>query len=458
MEKEEIRLIIDGQRNFFATGKTFKTEFRLETLKKLRFLIIRHEQEIVDAIWKDFRKPEFEVIATETRFVIKELNYSIRKLRSWVRNTRVRTPLVHFLSHSYTVPQPYGQVLVLSPWNFPFQLAFMPLVGALAAGNCVVLKGSGQVPNINVVMEKILSYFPRELVSMVNGDHLITEYLLDQKFDYIFFTGSCRIGKFVMQKAAINLTPVSLELGGKNPCVVAADARLDFAAKRIAWGKFLNCGQTCVSPDYLLIDKKVKNQFLDLISNEIRLFYGNDPGNSHDFARVISSENVHRISGFLKSGQIVTGGITDPETMYVAPTIIKDVKPGDPVMQEEIFGPVLPVIDFENFEEVYGIIEQNPKPLAAYIFTRNKKLISEFMRKTQSGNACVNETVMQIASTYLPYGGVGCSGMGRYHGKRSFETFSNLRSVLVKSNLLDFPIRYPPYSRLKAIIIKFLMR
>ncbi|MDO9339709.1 MAG: aldehyde dehydrogenase family protein [Bacteroidales bacterium] len=458
MEKEEIRLIIEAQRKFFATGKTFDTEYRLETLKKLRSLIIQHEQEIVDALWKDFHKPEFEVIATESRFVIKELNYTIRKLRSWAKYRKVRTPIVHFLSHSYVVPQPYGQVLVLSPWNFPFQLAFMPLLGAIAAGNCVVLKTSRQVPNINVVIEKILSHFPQELVAMINGDHTISDYLLDQKFDYIFFTGSYRVGKYVMQKAAGNLTPVSLELGGKNPCIVAADARLDYAAKRIAWGKLINCGQTCVSPDYLLIDKKVKDKFLELISKEIKLFYGDNPEKSNDFARVISSENVHGLSELMKNGQIVTGGTTDSETRYVAPTIIKDVKPGDPIMKEEIFGPILPVIDFEEFDEVYDIIKQHPKPLSVYIFSSNKKLVREFLMKTQSGNVSVNETVMQIASPYLPYGGVGSSGLGRYHGKKSFDTFSNLRSVLVKSNLLDIVLRYPPYSKQKTKIVSWLMK
>jgi aldehyde dehydrogenase (NAD+) len=458
MEKEEITRIIETQRNFFTTGKTFETGYRLEILKKLRSLIIQHEKEIVDALWKDFHKPEFEVIGTESRFVIKELNYTIRKLGSWVRHKRVRTPIVHFLSYSYVAPQPYGQVLILSPWNFPFQLAFMPLIGAIAAGNCVILKVSRQVPNISAVMEKILNHFPEELVAMIDGDHSISDYLLDQKFDYIFFTGSPRVGRYVMQKASVNLTPVSLELGGKNPCVVASDARLDYAAKRIVWGKFINCGQTCVSPDYLLIDKKVKDQLLELISKEIRSFYGDNPELSSDFARVINKESVERLSAFIKSGSIVTGGKTDSGSNYVAPTIIKDVNPGDPIMQEEIFGPVLPVIDFENFGEVYGFIEQNPKPLATYIFSRNKKLIREFMMKTQSGNASINETVMQIASPYLPYGGVGTSGIGRYHGKKSFETFSNMRSVLVKSNLLDIWLRYPPYSSLKTKLISLLMR
>jgi aldehyde dehydrogenase (NAD+) len=458
MEKEEIRLIIEAQQKYFATGRTFDISYRLEILKKLRRLIIQHEQEIVDALWKDFHKPEFEVIGTESRFVLKELNHAIRKLRSWARYERVRTPIVHFLSHSYIVPQPYGQVLVLSPWNFPFQLAFLPLLGALAAGNCVILKVSRQVPEIAAVMEKILSHFPRELVAMINGDHTISDFLLDQKFDYIFFTGSSRVGKHVMRKAAENLTPVSLELGGKNPCVITADAKLGFAAKRIAWGKFINAGQTCICTDYLLIDNKVKDKFLQLIAREIKSFYGDNPESSNDFARVINAESVNRISELLKNSKIVTGGKTDPGLRYIAPTVITDVKPDDPIMQEEIFGPVLPVIGFDDFEEVYGIIEKNPKPLATYIFSGNKKLIKEFLMKTRAGSAGVNETVMQIASPYLPYGGVGSSGMGRYHGKKSFDTFSNHRSVLVKSNLLDIWLRYPPYSKFKTKIISFLMR
>jgi aldehyde dehydrogenase (NAD+) len=458
MEKEEIHLIIDAQRKFFASGKSLDAKYRLRILKELRSLIILHEQDIVDALWKDFHKPEFEVIATESRFVIKELNTIIRNLKIWMKPERVYTPVVHFIARSYVIPQPYGQVLILSPWNFPFQLAFMPLIGALAAGNCVILKVSSQVPNIIMVIEKILSKMPVESVALIKGDHVTNDYLLDQKFDYIFFTGSPRVGKHVMRKAAENLTPISLELGGKNPCVVAADARLDFAARRIAWGKFLNCGQTCVSPDYILIDKKVKDRFLDLISDEIRKFYGDNPEMSDHFARVISSENVHRLEGLMKSGQIVTGGTIDAEKRYVAPTIIKDVKPEDPVMQEEIFGPVLPVIDFEDFDEVYDIIERNPKPLSTYIFSGSSKRINEFLRRTRSGNASVNETVMQIASPYLPYGGVGTSGMGRYHGRNSFKTFSNLRSVLVKSNLLDIWIRYPPYSKFKTKIVSLLMR
>jgi len=394
MEKEEIQLILDNQRRFFAGGKTLVLKYRLEMLKKLRKLVIQNEPEIKNALWNDFHKPEFEVIATETRFVIKEMNYTIRNLRKWAGNKRVRTPVLHFLAFSRITPQPYGQVLVLSPWNFPFQLAFMPLIGALAAGNCVILKVSRQVPNITSVMKKILDSFPKELVMMINGDHSVSEYLLSYKFDYIFFTGSCKTGKYVMQKAAENLIPLSLELGGKNPCVVAADAKLDFAAKRIAWGKFMNAGQTCICTDYVLVDKKVKDRFLELITKEILSFYSKNPETSKDFARIISSDNVKRISLLMKSGKVVTGGMTDEENCYVAPTVLKDIKSNDPVMEEEVFAPVLPVLDFENFEDVYQIIGQYPKPLAVYIFTRDRNLAREFLQKTQSGSAGINDTVI----------------------------------------------------------------
>jgi aldehyde dehydrogenase (NAD+) len=458
MEKDTIQLVLEKQRKYFATGKTHDVEFRIEILKKLRSLIRQHESEIREALWNDFHKPAFESIATESGFILKELSHAIRNLRRWSKVKRVKTPIVHFLSWSYVKPQPYGQVLVLSPWNYPFQLAFLPMIGALAAGNCVVLKVSRQVPNIAAVMGKILALFPDEIVAMIDGDHTVSDYLLNYKFDYIFFTGSNQIGKYVMQKASENLIPVSLELGGKNPCVVAADANLKFAARRIAWGKFLNAGQTCICTDYMLVDKKVKDKFLEYMKEEIRTFYGEDPSTSNDYARIINSASAKRISCLMENGNTVTGGVVDHETCFIAPTVIRDVRPEDPVMQEEIFGPLLPVIGFDNFEEVYEVISRNPKPLATYIFTRDNKLVREFIRRTQSGSVGVNDTVMQIASPYLPYGGVGNSGLGRYHGKKSFETFSNMRSVLVKSNLFDVPLRYPPYNKFKEKVVSLLMR
>jgi len=458
MEKEKIRLILESQRQFFRSGKTLDLKYRLQILKKLRSLILSHEQDIKDALWKDFHKPECEVISSEIQFVLKELNHAIRKLRVWAKPKRVKTPIVHIIAHSYVHYQPYGQVLVLSPWNFPFQLSLVPALGALAAGNCVVLKTSQRVPFINSIIEKILSNLPGELITAINGDHSTSEYLLDYKFDNIFFTGSSSVGRYVMQKASVNLTPVSLELGGKSPCVVAADAKLDFAVKRIAWGKFYNAGQTCVAPDYILIDKRIKERFLELITEEIKSFYGENPEQSDDFPRIINSEGVKRLGSLMKTGQIVTGGTYNVQNRYVAPTIIRDIHPDDPIMKQEIFGPVLPVIDFENFEEVYRIIERYPKPLAVYIFSRNKNLAREFLVKTHSGSAAINDTVIQFASPYLPFGGVGWSGMGRYHGKKSFETFSNIRGVMVKSNLIDLFLRYPPYNRLKEKAFKWFMR
>lgn len=458
MEKKEIGLILESQRKFFESGKTLDINFRLENLNKLRSLILSHEDDLITALHKDFNKPAFETIATESRFTVAELNLMIRKLRKWAGKRRVRTPLVNFIASSYIVPQPYGQVLVMSPWNFPFMLAMIPAMSAMAAGNCVVLKISQQTPEVAAVIGNILSNFPKELIVLVTGDHSVSNLLLEYKFDYIFFTGSQKIGKQIMAKAAENLIPVSLELGGKNPCVVAADAKLDFAAKRIAWGKFINAGQTCIAPDYLLIDKKVKERFLELIVNELKSFYGEDPAKSADFCRIISSSNATRLGSLMKNGKIITGGTVNPETCYVAPTIITDVKPDDPVMADEIFGPVLPVITYSDFSEVYSIVNRHPKSLSAYIFTRSKKTKREFLSRTQSGSASVNDTVMQIASPSLPFGGIGPSGMGRYHGRKSFETFSNMRSVMEKSNLVDIFVRYPPYTKFKENAIKLLMR
>lgn len=458
MEYEEIRSLISAQKAYYASGKTLDVSYRLESLRKLKTLILENEKAIVSALRADFGKPEFEVLATETRFVLKELNHTIRNLRRWARARKVYTPLVHFLSFSRVLPQPYGQVLILSPWNFPFQLTFLPLVGAIAAGNCAIIKVSRQVPETSAVMEKILEAFPRDHIAFMNGDHSVSEYLLNQQFDYIFFTGSTKIGRYVMQKAAGNLTPVSLELGGKNPCVVAADARLEYAAKRIAWGKFLNGGQTCICPDYVLVDRRVKDKFLEHITHAVKEFFGDDPASGGNFARVISSAAAERLELLMKCGKVITGGIADRKSRYVAPTVLADVSTDDPVMREEIFGPVLPIVEFSDFEDVYRIISKYPAPLATYIFSRNRRLINEFIARTKAGTAGINDTVMQIASPYLPYGGLGLSGLGRYHGKKSFETFSNMRSILEKSNLFDVPVRYAPYTRFKISIIKLLMR
>ncbi|NMC39400.1 MAG: aldehyde dehydrogenase family protein [Bacteroidales bacterium] len=458
MHKEDLEKILENKRNFFASGITLDINYRLENLRKLRSLILSHEDELRDALHKDFHKPCFEVLGTESRFTVVEISMMIRNLKKWSGRQRVRTSITNFPARSYILPQPYGQVLIISPWNYPFQLSMIPLMGALAAGNCVVLKVSQKVPSTLEVISKIISHFPKELIVFVKGEHSLSDYLLDFPFDYIFFTGSPAVGKKVMTKAAVNLTPVTLELGGKNPCVVAADAKLSFAAKRIASGKFLNAGQTCIAPDYLLIDSKVKDHFLELLVKEIKSFYGDDPSLSSDYCRMINAGKTLRMESFLKSGNIIAGGITNPDNCFVSPTIITGINQEDPVMQEEIFGPVLPVISFNDFSEVYSVINRNPKSLAAYIFTTNKKLARDFLSKTQSGSAAVNDTVMQVASPNLPFGGIGPSGMGRYHGRKSFETFSNMRSVMEKSNLIDLPVRYPSYTPIKEKILRLLMR
>ena len=458
MEKEQVNSILESQRHYFVSGATQDIAFRINALKQLRSLLLDHKQEIIDALWKDFHKPACEVISSEVNFVLTELNYAIRNIRRWARPQRYPTPMVHFIARSRSIPQPYGQVLIISPWNFPVQLALVPLVGAIAAGNCVVLKTSRQVPNTSSVIEKMLGHMDKRHVAVINGDHELSDYLLDYKFDYIFFTGSPKTGSHVMKKAAANLIPVSLELGGKNPCIVAHDARLDYAARRIAWGKFYNGGQTCVAPDYLLIDESIKDKFIKLLVEEIRKFYGENPAASDDFPHVINPSAAERLASLMKAGTIVTGGVVDPTNSYVAPTIICDVTPDDDIMQGEIFGPVLPVVTYKNISEIYAIIERNPKPLALYIFTRSRKLGKEVLTRTRSGSSAINDTVVQFASPYLPFGGVGTSGIGRYHGKHTFRTFSNNRSLLIKSNLLDIFLRYPPYSRLRERIFEFIMR
>lgn len=458
MDKEEIGLMLENQKRFFATGKTFDINYRIDNLKKLRSLILQYEDELFNALQKDFHKPYFEVLATESRFTIAEINLFIRNLKKWSSGQRVKTSVTTLPAKSYILPQPYGQVLILSPWNYPFQLTMIPAMSALAAGNCVVLKVSQKVPHTIEVISKIISHFPKELICLVKGEHSLTDLLLNYPFDYIFFTGSPAVGKKVMTKAAENLTPITLELGGKNPCVVAADAKLSFAAKRIASGKFINAGQTCIAPDYLLIDNKVKDRFLELLISEIKSFYGDEPLVSPDYCRMVNVSKADRMQSFISNANIIWGGQTDIGKCYVAPTIVDGVTIDDPIMQEEIFGPVLPVFTYNDFEEIYQIINKHPKSLAAYIFTNDDKLANHFLAKTQSGSAAINDTIMQVASPDLPFGGVGPSGIGRYHGKKSFEAFSNMRSVMQKSNLIDLPVRYPPYTTFKEKMLRLLMK
>jgi len=459
MEKEQIPNIINAQKEFFNTGKTKEVNFRLTNLKKLKQLILTYQNRLNEALWADLHKPEFEAYTGEIGFVLQEINIQIRGIRKWSKPKRVRSPLLHFISSSFIYPEPYGSVLIFSPWNFPFQLAFTPLVGAMSAGNCIMLKPSQHTPNTSSVMEEIIGQnFNSEYIAFFKGGRDINHALLEEKYDYIFFTGSSRVGKTIMETASRNLTPVSLELGGKNPCIVHADAPIKMAAKRFTWGKFFNAGQSCIAPDYLLIHKEIKDQFLDQVIKNIQRFYGDDPKLSHDFLRIVNRSNTERLQEMMATGRILTGGNVSLEENYIAPTIIDNILPDDPIMQNEVFGPVLPVLSYSNIDEAIDIITRKPKPLTFYLFTTNRALQKKLLKQISFGCASLNETVKHYINPNLPFGGVGESGMGRYHGKKSFETFTNYKSVLRKTTLFDFPIRYPPYTNRKLSLIKRLIR
>ena len=459
MEKEQIPNIINAQKEFFNTGKTKEVNFRLTNLKKLKQLILTCQNRLNEALWADLHKPKFEAYAGEVGFVLQEINIQIRGIRKWSKPKRVRSPLLHFISSSFIYPEPYGRVLIFSPWNFPFQLAFTPLVGAMSAGNCIMLKPSQHTPNTSSVMEEIIGQnFNSDYIAFFRGGRDINHALLEEKYDYIFFTGSPRVGKTIMETASRNLTPVSLELGGKNPCIVHADAPIKMAAKRFTWGKFFNAGQSCIAPDYLLIHKEIKDQFLDQVIQNIQRFYGDDPKLSNDFLRIVNRSNTERLQEMMASGRILTGGNVSLEENYIAPTIIDNVLPDDPIMQNEVFGPVLPVLSYSNIDEAIDIITRKPKPLTFYLFTTNRALQKRLLKQISFGCASLNETVKHYINPNLPFGGVGESGMGRYHGKKSFETFTNYKSVLRKTTLFDFPIRYPPYTNRKLSLIKRLIR
>ncbi|UCG26734.1 MAG: aldehyde dehydrogenase, partial [Bacteroidales bacterium] len=447
MLKEDISLTIKKQSEFFKTGQSMDVDFRIASLKKIRKLIIDYLDRLYDALWKDLHKPEFESHAGEVGIALQEIDVQLRGVRKWSRPKRVHTPLLHFYSRSYIYTEPMGKVLIFSPWNFPFQLSFVPLIGAVAAGNCVVLKPSQHTPHTSSVMEEMIRRnFDPGYIAFFPGGKNINQALLDEKFDYIFFTGSQKVGRIVMETASRNLTPVSLELGGKNPCIVDNTASINFAAKRITWGKFFNAGQSCVAPDYLLVHKEIKEKLLQGITGNIYRFYGQDPQSSPDYPRIGNVATAERLAHLIQNGKVVTGGKTDISERYVAPTILDEVRPDEAIMEEEIFGPVLPVITYSDMEEAIQLINTKPQPLACYIFTNKPGIQKNLLRRISFGTASVNDTVVQFINPNLPFGGVGESGIGRYHGRKSFDTFTNFKSVMKKTNLFDISLRYPPYS------------
>jgi aldehyde dehydrogenase (NAD+) len=449
--REKIESILKNQRDFFATHKTKDIKFRLNALKKFKAAILKNEQKIADALWKDLHKSEEETYLTETSIVLSEIDNHIKHLRSWAKPKRVKTPLHLLPSSSKVIYEPLGVALIVAPWNYPFHLLMNSVVGAISAGVCSILKPSDYAKNIALVMQELIQEtFDSEYIDVVQGGRAVNTILFEQRFDIIFFTGSPVVGKVVMHAAAENLTPVVLELGGKSPCIVDKNANIDIAAKRIAWGKTVNAGQTCIAPDYLFAHSSIKDELIEKIGKYIEEALGKNIQESKHFVRIINEKAFDRIDGLMKQGDIKFGGDTDREDKYIAPTIIDNVKPDYPIMGEEIFGPLLPVMTFDEIDEVITYVNNNEKPLAFYYFGKNEEA-KNVLAKTTSGGGCINDTLMHIANHHMPFGGVGNSGLGNYHGRESFLAFSNQRAIVTTPTWIDLPLKYAPYKYFKWV-------
>ncbi len=432
-------------------------QYRKEHLKKLLSIIILHENDIITALYKDFKKSEFETVITETSYVISSLKSTIKNIDSWAKPKRVVPSLLNFPSSDYILSEPYGKVLVIAPWNYPFQLALCPLIAAVAAGNKVVVKPSELTPNTSSIIAKIINQiFEKNHVEVIEGGIEMSQQLLSQRWDYIFFTGSVAVGKIVAKAAAEFLTPVTLELGGKNPCIIDENCNVNITAKRIVWGKFLNAGQTCIAPDYLLVHSKIKSKLVLALKEEIILAYGKNPEISADFPRIVNHKNWLRLTSFLENEIIILGGQTNASDNYIAPTLLDESKLDSSVMQDEIFGPILPIISYDNEIEIESIITRYEKPLSLYVFSTNNKWAKEIVNKYSFGGGCINDTIVHFSNHRLPFGGVGHSGIGAYHGKLSFDTFSHKKSIVKKGLWLDLPMRYAPYGTKIKILKKIL--
>lgn len=431
--------------------------FRKEVLIKLLNAVIVHENEIIQALHDDFKKPAFEAVLTETSYVIIELKDTIKNLKNWAKPKKVFPSILNFPSTDYIYKEPYGKVLIIAPWNYPFQLALCPLISAVAAGNQVVVKPSELTPKTSEIIAKIISkIFHKNHVDVIEGGVEVSQQLLAKRWDYIFFTGSVAVGKIVAKAAAENLTPVTLELGGKNPCIIDETANLKLAAKRIVWGKFVNAGQTCIAPDYILIQKNMKSHFVEYLKEEITKAYGENPSESLDFARIVNLKNWQRLVNMIDSEKVIFGGQSDATECYIAPTLIEENSLETEVMKDEIFGPILPILVYEKEIEIEAIIAKYEKPLALYVFTENKSFSKKIIKKYSFGGGCINDTMIQFANKRLPFGGVGHSGIGAYHGSLSFDTFSHKKSIVKKANWLDLPTRYAPYNDKLSSIKKML--
>ena len=434
--------------------------YRKERLKKLLHCIENNEDEIVQALYNDFKKPAFEAVLTETNYVISELKDTIKNIERWSKPKKVFPSILNFPSTDSIYSEPYGKILIIAPWNYPFQLALCPLISAVAAGNQVVLKPSELTPNTaKIIAEITAKVFDNDHVKVVEGGIEVSQKLLAQRWDYIFFTGSPNVGKIIAKAAAENLTPVTLELGGKNPCIIDETANLKLAAKRIVWGKFINAGQTCIAPDYILIQKDMKSHFIGYLKEEITKAYGENPATSPDFARIINAKNWERLVRMMEAENIIFGGQTDAKDHFIAPTLMEEPALDSPIMQEEIFGPILPIITYEKETELHSIISNYEKPLALYVFSENRIFAKRIIQNFSFGGGCINDTIVHFSNKRLPFGGVGYSGIGAYHGRLSFDVFSHKKGIVKKANWLDLPMRYAPYKdKLKSIkkILKWL--
>lgn len=453
----DIESIIANQRSFFASGRTRSISFRQQQLRILRNAIAQNEKRILSALHADLKKSEYEGYLTEVGIIYDEIRYITKHTPRWARPRRVKTPIYHFPAKSMIYPEPYGVVLIISPWNYPFQLALSPLIGAISAGNCAVIKPSEYSPHTSELLcEIIAAHFRADYITVVTGEAETSRALLKQKLDYIFFTGSPEIGRRVMESAAGHLTPVTLELGGKSPCIVAEDADLDSAAKRIVSGKFINAGQTCIAPDYLLAHHSIRDALTRRMGEVISDFYGRNPQDSPDYPRIINKRHFDRLAGLLEETDIAVGGQTDRDELYFAPTIVNAEFRDHPLMEEEIFGPILPVLSYDTADYAIDSIRSLPRPLALYLFTRNKHLQKRILNEISFGGGCINDTLIHIATPYLPFGGIGQSGMGNYHGKASFDTFCHEKSILKNLSPFENPFRLPPYKNMLKWLKKVL--
>ncbi len=447
------------QRAFFRKNETLPLSFRMDALNRLHRSILNHEKDINAALYADLNKSPAESYMCEVGMTLSELSYVKKHLPRWLKDRRAATPLAQFHAKSYAVSQPYGVVLIMSPWNYPFMLTLDPLIGAIAAGNCCVVKPSAYSPATSAVIRTIISEcFPPEYITVVEGGRAENKALLDQVFDYIFFTGGVTVGKEVMEKAAKHLTPVTLELGGKSPCIVDHTAKLDLAAKRLVFGKFLNCGQTCVAPDYLLVERSVQDELIAAIRKWIGIMYGENAPQNDAYVKMINQKHFDRVCGLIDPSKVVIGGGSDPDSLKIQPTVMDHVTGEDAVMQEEIFGPVLPVLTFDTIDEAEDFVRDRPSPLALYLFTEDKAVKERFLRRVAFGGGCINDTIIHLATSRLGFGGVGNSGMGSYHGKKSFDTFSHEKSIVDKSTWMDLPMRYAPYSDFGNKLIRMFMK